>query len=140
MINNKQKALIHVAKSQVGMSEEEYRSMLEGVGVSSSTELSYRGFDQVMQRFEALGFVSRRKSKGQRRTRLRSASSAAASKEALIGKIAAILADLKLSWSYADGVAKRMFRIEFVQWCDAEQLHKVVAALMYHQKRVNSNQ
>ena len=115
------------------MTEEEYRAVLESVGVKSSTELNHRGFDQVMQRFEALGFVSKRKSKGRR-------PDVPQGKEALIGKIAAILGDCKLSWSYADGVAKRMFKIEFVQWCDAEQLHKVVAALMYHKKRVNSNQ
>jgi phage gp16-like protein len=32
-------------------------------------------------------------------------------------------------------MAKKMFKIDRVDWCKPDQLHKIVAALSYHQKR-----
>lgn len=56
-------------------------------------------------------------------------------KKRLIGKIAAMLADMDLSWKYADGISNRMFGIRFVEWCSANQLHKIVVALVIKQRR-----
>ncbi len=158
-ITNKHKALIHVAKAQVSMTETEYRDLLGGLGVTSCKDLDRPGFDQMMQHFEKLGFKARSREQGaasrdpgyaqatpgkagRKRPRVNVPDPGFAlratpgkGKERLMGKIRALVSDLKLSWSYADGVAKRMFKIQFVEWCDPEQLHKVVAALMYHQKR-----
>ncbi len=53
----------------------------------------------------------------------------------LVSKINAILLDLGLEWSYADGVSKKMFDVETTEWCDTDQLYKVVQALTYHQRR-----
>ena len=53
----------------------------------------------------------------------------------LLKKIEALLAEASRSWDYAHGMSKRMFSIERVQWCEAFQLHKIVAALMYDAKR-----
>lgn len=56
-ISKSQKAVIHVAKSQLQMADEDYRAMLmRAAGVSSSTELDDAGFDRVMAEFERLGF------------------------------------------------------------------------------------
>jgi hypothetical protein len=51
--------VIHVARRQLGLTEEDYRSilMLFG-GVSHSAELDLAGFTAVMERFTALGFAS----------------------------------------------------------------------------------
>lgn len=52
-------ALIHVARQQVSMAEEDYRAMLLAVaGVESAKDLSSVGFRAVMNRFGQLGFVS----------------------------------------------------------------------------------
>ena len=56
-------------------------------------------------------------------------------KRRLIGKIGAVLADLKLPWSYADGISTKMFNIDKVEWCTPQQLYKVVAALAIYQRR-----
>jgi nucleotidyltransferase/DNA polymerase involved in DNA repair len=57
MITTAQKTLLHVAKSKLGLSREDYEAILfEQAGVSSSTELDNHGFDQVVKRFEELGF------------------------------------------------------------------------------------
>ncbi len=55
-IGKKEVTLVHVAKSQLGLSEDEYRGMLSSVGVSSSKELDYRGFDELMNKLRACGF------------------------------------------------------------------------------------
>ncbi len=56
-------------------------------------------------------------------------------KKALVDKIKAILTDLELPWSYADGISKHMFKIDFVEHCDEDQIHAVLKALIIHQNR-----
>ncbi|MDY6789706.1 MAG: regulatory protein GemA [Thermodesulfobacteriota bacterium] len=129
-ISNKKKALIHVAKAKIGMSETEYRDMLAGVGVASSKELNAAKFNLVIKHFYKLGF-KRQKAKGRRKQAVGPVSS----KDRLLGKVDAILADLGLKRGYADAIARNMFGIDAASWCNAHQLHKIVAALMYHQKR-----
>ena len=53
----------------------------------------------------------------------------------LVKKIGAILADLKLPWGYADGIAKKRFDVDLVEWLEPEDLLKVVQMLVIHQKR-----
>lgn len=57
-ISKKQLALIHVARSKLGISEDEYRACLVQIaGVESSTHLDRGGFEAVMGFFEYLGFA-----------------------------------------------------------------------------------
>ncbi|MBW2606111.1 MAG: regulatory protein GemA [Deltaproteobacteria bacterium] len=130
-INNSKKAVIHIAKSQTGMSEDEYRGLLSSVGVKSSRDLTYKKFKAVMDEFKKLGFITTSKIKTKKQ-RIK----VPESKELLTGKIKAILGDLNLSLSYADGMAKKMFKIDFFEWADPDQLRRLVAALMYHKKRI----
>jgi len=123
MISNKKKAVIHVAKAQTGMSEVEYRDMLGSFGVASSTDLSPAKFELVMKHFEALGF----KRKGKPRKPM-------TSKAGLTGKIKALIIVMDLTEAYADGIARRMFGVDKYIWCDADQLRKITAALMYRKK------
>ena len=137
-IGNKQKALIHVAKSSVGMSEEAYRDMLGSVGVVSSKDLDVLQFEEIMRRFEAAGFVassSRRGAGLQNRRAQEKRPRATQGKEALMSKVGAILADTGLSWAYADGMVRKMFGVDSVRFCNQTQLWKVAAALSIYQKR-----
>ena len=45
MISNAKKAVIHIAKAQVGMTDDEYSALLDGVGVESSVDLNNKTFD-----------------------------------------------------------------------------------------------
>jgi isocitrate dehydrogenase kinase/phosphatase len=59
MISARQKAVLHVAKSQLRLSDENYRAVLrEQGGVESSNDLTNATFDRVMRRFEELGFTN----------------------------------------------------------------------------------
>ena len=58
-ISKQQKAVIHVAKSQLHMADEDYRALLLRVaGVRSSSDLEEPGFEALMAEFERLGFRS----------------------------------------------------------------------------------
>lgn len=48
---------------------------------------------------------------------------------AQLGKVEAILADAGREWAYAHALAKRLCRVERLDWCNPAQLAKVIAAL-----------
>ena len=57
-LTRKQNALIHVAKSRLGLNDAGYRAVLsQEAGVTTSRELDADGFTAVIRRFEALGFM-----------------------------------------------------------------------------------
>jgi len=130
-IGNREKALLHVAKAKLGMDEDTYRAMLAGFGVSSSVELTHARFDEIMQHLEAVGFVPVKSSARKPGTPV----SAAEDRAPMLAKCGQILAELGLSWAYADGIAKQMFGVRRVRWCRPEQLRAVLVALIKHKAR-----
>ena len=66
-------------------------------------------------------------------------------RQALIGKVEALLAEKRrieqtdyLSWRYADGMAKRLAKVDAVRFADVEGLRKIVAALRIHVDRIKT--
>ncbi len=60
LLNNKQLALIHVAKKELGLDDEVYRAtLLAHGGADSARDLTQAGFEAVMKHFEACGFKSK---------------------------------------------------------------------------------
>ncbi|MDR0759671.1 MAG: regulatory protein GemA [Treponema sp.] len=66
-------SLIHIAKKDVGITDEDYRSLLSGAAeVESAAELEYEyQFNAVMKAFENLGFKSARRGEAGKKTRPR---------------------------------------------------------------------
>ena len=61
MIKKSQIALVHVAKSKLGLSEDEYREILKAHGnVESSVDLDPFGLEKIMRLFKDLGFVRKK--------------------------------------------------------------------------------
>jgi len=131
MISNAKKAVIHIAKAQVGMRDEEYRDLLSSVGASSSKELTDATFNKVMGRFETLGFRTTSKP----RKRPRKATGLPPGKREIMAKLEAILLDMDLPWAYVDSIAQKRFGVDTVQWLDATALHAVLKMMIYHQNR-----
>ena len=108
-------AKIHIARKQLGMDEDTYRAMLQSVGrVQSSKDLDDAGAAKVLAHLQRSGFkptkqTSRKPHIGGDRARL-------------VGKIGALLADGGKPWSYAEAMAKRMFSVDKLEWCDRDQL------------------
>jgi phage gp16-like protein len=127
MVTKKQLQIVHVAKGKVGMSDDEYRDMLElRYNVSSSKNLTVEQLDDLMKHFKALGFRGTREFYPAGRQKRR-----------FYAKIQKQLAVSGLSDAYADGIAKNMFGLDSYRWCTDDQLQKIIAALNYHIKRQN---
>lgn len=117
--------LIHIAKQQLGMDDETYRAMLWSVAtVKSSSELDWAGRKKVLDHLKGCGF------------KVTSRPAPAKDKAALVSKIRALLITLdNKPDTYADGMARNMFKVDRFEWCTPEQLGKIVAALNYSLKR-----
>lgn len=133
---NRELAAIHVmASKQLRLDRETYVALLQRVGgVNSSADLDQRGRAKVLDEMRRLA--------NQGQQQLRNAVHLPAEPQnvrdeiaGMVGKVGAILAELDKSWNYAHGTAKRMFKVQRVEWLRADQLHKLVAALSYAQKR-----
>lgn len=133
-------ARIHMAKAALGLDDETYRAALRAVaGVQSSTELDQAGRQRVIAHFIKCGWDGNKRAgkaparpSAQRPKRPTPAPAVAA----MCRKVRAQLISLgRLPDTYADGIAKQMFGVQFYEWCQPEQLHAVVAALTVEQQR-----
>lgn len=126
---NQRIAAIHMGKKQLGLDDDTYRDMLEQVtSKRSAKDMSDDDLVKVIQHLDQLGF-SKREFGNKPKVKL--------SKEALMGKIEAHLAENKLHWNYAKGIAKQMFQKEALEFCTENQLWRIVAALEYKKKRTD---
>ena len=124
---NQQLSKIHIAKKDLGLDDETYRALLSRItGQSSAKDLSPLDVAKVLREFERLGWKPQQG---------RSKPKPAADKAKLVGKIEAQLAEAGRPWDYGDGLAKRMYNVDRLEWLDAEQLGGVVAALAKDAKR-----
>lgn len=127
-------AQIHIAKSDLGLDEDTYRAVLMDVaGVDSAAKLNAKQRQAVLERFKSKGWVNK-KQKG------KPTKSVDSTKEPLMSKIGALLADMKLPWSYAHGIKKQMkFKPRRLEWCSKEQLQAIVVALIKHQEKLQES-
>ncbi len=56
-------------------------------------------------------------------------------KQPMVDKIGAILAEQKKPWSYADGIAKKRFKVQVVEWLRVDDLEKVMQMLITYNRR-----
>ena len=123
-------AKIHIARQQLGMDDDTYRAMLQSVaGVRSSKDLDKAGYDRVMKHLIKCGFQPKPSPKHGKRPDPKKGS------RPLIDKIEAQLADAGRPWAYAHAMAKRMYKVEKLEWCTEEQLRGIVTALAKDARR-----
>ncbi len=122
--------LIHIAKRQMAWDDNTYRAILERItGNASAADLNAKQRSAVIDEFVRLGWkIKHHKSH-------RNPGTLPEDRQRLIWKIGAYLADAGRVWAYADGIAKRVCKVESVRFATPEQLHKIVAALEYDQQR-----
>lgn len=56
-INKAQIKLLRVAQRQVGLSDEEFQSLLHSMGVESTKDLTWEAFDVILGELKGMGFV-----------------------------------------------------------------------------------
>ncbi|HEH9717252.1 TPA: regulatory protein GemA [Pasteurella multocida] len=114
------------------MDDDVYRAFLQStVGKTSCKEMDIAELLKVLQAMKNKGFVpTSTKFKHQRRAK------PAEHKELYLRKITALLTEHQLPQSYADSIAKRSFKVDFVHWLDVWQLKKVIQMLeVYNRKQ-----
>lgn len=138
-------AAIHVAKAQLSMDDDTYRDLLARVSAAhgkacrSAADMTADQAFHVLDELRRLG--AKRPTtvgpKGRAKPAHYPGTPHNANELPLeITKIEALLADLKLTWSYADAIAKRMHGIDRVAWCTKrEQLVSIIAALHVEQEK-----
>jgi phage gp16-like protein len=124
---NRQLGRIHQAKKALALDDDTYRALLERVtGKRSSADMTGAERTAVLVEFARLGFKA---TEADARKRVFAGKPKNVAEVPMLGKVEALLADSKLPWSYAHAVAKRMFRVNRVEWLKPDQLHRLVAAL-----------
>lgn len=127
-------AKIHVAKAQMKWDDDTYQAILQRItGKTSAADLTARERAAVLDEFYRLGWSAKNHRIPDRKATARP--TVEWDKGPLIGKIGALLAEAGRPWGYADGCARRMFGLASIRFCTSDQLMKIVAALMYDQKR-----
>jgi phage gp16-like protein len=126
-------AQIHIAKAQLRMSDDDYRAMLWGVArVRSAADLDHAGRAKVLEHLKRCGWSPARGSKpypGRPRA------IEGTDRSAQLRKVEALLADAGRPWDYAHAMCKRMFGVDRVDFATPLHLQKLIAALMYDQRR-----
>ena len=131
MISNGKLAQIHIAKAQLGLSDDEYRAILaRTAGVESAKQLTNRNVGNVLNEFRRLGFVPKPSKRAGRQ-----APRPPATRGRVMAKIEAMLTHAGRPWAYADGMAKRMFQVERVDWLEDDQLQRLMQAMIIDAKR-----
>lgn len=127
-------AQIHIAKAQLGMDDDTYRSMLWAVGrVESAANLDWAGRKKVLDHLKACGFKPKAKTTKHVQERPRNFGSEERGQQ--LKKVEALLADAGRPWSYAESMARRMFKVDALEFCNPDHLQRLIAALSYDQTR-----
>ncbi len=120
---SKELGMIHIGKQQLGLDDAGYRDMLFALtGKRSAAEIGDAGRSKVLEHMVASG--------AKLNWNKRWAKKLADEKQPLVGKIRALLLHLgNLSDSYADGISRRMYKVDRFEWLAPRQLIGIVTAL-----------
>jgi len=125
-------AQIHIAKAQLGMDDDTYRAMLWAqAGVESARDLDHAGRAKVLAHLSACGAALGRPAPSHPGQPKKPPTDRAAQ----VAKIEALLADAGRPWAYVHGMCRHMFKIDRLEFANADQLQRLIAALMYDQQR-----
>ena len=120
---------IHIGKGMLKMTDGQYkRFLLDTVDKHSCTVMTDAELMQVLHAMRTKGVVFSAKNAKKR-------PAPRADKVQYLAKITALLTEYGLPQSYADGMAKKAFGIDFVHWLEVWQLKKVVQMLAVYDRR-----
>ena len=107
-----------------------YRSTLQQLtGKTSSTKCSLEELQNLREYMHQRGFPRTKSRKYGRKPNV------ASSRQSILGKIQALLAEAGRDWSYAESTARRMFSQPVIEWLDDEQIRKLMQALIIDARR-----
>ncbi|EHL8009820.1 regulatory protein GemA [Escherichia coli] len=115
---------IKAGQAYLGWDDVTYRSVLSRLcnGKTSSTKCTLDELQAVREYLHDKGFP-RYSAKHGRRPKV------ANTRESILAKIHALLADAKRPWNYAEKMCDHMFHVKYIEWLTTEQLTKLMQAL-----------
>lgn len=130
VISKKEIALIHVAKTKLGLDDYSYRNILKTFGgVESAKDLNVIGFKKVMDKFESLGFKTESKNKPKYKKTITATSTDASAvpTPAHLHKINSLYDELNWGTERRLGFNKRLIKKPWPQ--TREEANKIIEAL-----------
>ncbi len=124
-------AKVHIAKKDLGLDDDTYRAMLVGITTRESAR------DCTVPQLVGVLAELRRKGWMPRQTGSQPAPAPGKGKAALMGKITALLAAAERPETYADAMARRMYRRDKLTFCTPKELQGIITALSKDAKRHN---
>ncbi|MBL1212445.1 MAG: regulatory protein GemA [Ignavibacteriae bacterium] len=138
---------IHIAKKELGLSSDEYKSMLESFNASSSKELSYKEAEQLLKKLMQLGWIPKKTAK----SNIGSKRFSTIKRNSLMHATAKQLRMIEGMWMEVsrektteslNKFIKRIVGVDHIEWLRRHDVPKIVKALqsIYISKRKNDNQ
>ncbi|MGE4545814.1 MAG: gp16 family protein [Pedobacter sp.] len=130
-------AKIHIAKKDLGMTDDDYTTMLMAItDKTSAGDITARQRQEVLEHLVSLGFKNDRK-RGRPANMERKPSQAEeqVSRAKQLEKIEALLTVGEKPWGYADALAARICKVDRVAWVATVDLYKIITALRKQAKR-----
>lgn len=120
---------IKAGQAYLSWDDATYRATLNRLtGKASATRCSLDELQTIKEYMHKAGFPRQSPKHGRR-------PSVASSRQTMLNKVEALLAAAGRPWSYAEGMAQRMFKRERVDWLTSEELTKLMQALAVDAKR-----
>lgn len=130
-------AAIHASAKKLGLAEDVYRDLVErvsgehGLAHRSAGKCDQRQLDAIANELRRLGGMPARAALAAREW----AGKPKGDLSPQMSKVEALLANAGREWAYAHSVARRVCKVTRLEWCNADQLSKVIAALQIDANR-----
>ena len=131
---------VHASRRQLGLDDDTYRALLERVtGKRSAADLDAAQLRKVLNEMRRLGAAQPTQPREAGRSKPAHYPGTPHNIDSLpaqIEVVEALLTEMRLSWGYAEAIARRMFRVEKVAWLkDQKQVVAVLTALYQERKK-----
>jgi phage gp16-like protein len=138
-IRRAQLAMIHAEVHKMELDDDAYRDIVERVSGSHGEPVRSAGKCSPDQLAALVNEILRLRGAPARKASSLGewAGRPAGKLPPLLAKIEALLADAGREWAYAIAMAKRMCKVDRLEWCSDDQLSKLVAALQIDANRRN---
>ncbi len=129
-------ARIHILAKECRLPRDEYEDLLFALArVRSSGDLDQGGRAKVIAHLSKLAAKYKKPAAPRAPNEWAFIDRAAPERKAMLRKICAMCRAERRSKKYADGVAERMFGLSTLEFAGPSELHKIVSALMFDQRR-----
>ncbi|MGK5615283.1 gp16 family protein [Proteus mirabilis] len=126
--------IIKAAQQYLQIDDDTYRHILMRLtGKRSATKLTLQELETVREYFHEQGYPRKVAKKHGRKPNV------SKTKKMVLSKIEALLTDAGRPWTYAEAMAKRMFRRQALEWLTLDELSDLMKALIIDAKRREKN-